>query len=78
MHQHRTIRFDQQEPGGEREMGLEAANVINRTTGYDESHPPHITVCNGMAGAEWKYAPLQPSPSQRVQHTLRQLRWKVD
>lgn len=24
-------------------MGLEAANIINRTTGYDKSHPPHIT-----------------------------------
>lgn len=31
-------------------MGLEAANVINRTTGYDESHPPHITVSPSTTG----------------------------
>ena len=35
MHQHGAVGLDQQQPGGEGEMGFEPANVINRTTGYD-------------------------------------------
>ena len=38
MDQHRTVRLDQQEPGGEGEMGFEPANVINGAMGYDKSH----------------------------------------
>ncbi|BAS17372.1 hypothetical protein AHiyo8_56750 [Arthrobacter sp. Hiyo8] len=43
MDQDRTIGFDEQKPGGKGEVGLEAANVIYGTTGYDESHPLHFT-----------------------------------
>ena len=38
MDQHGAVRLDQQEPGGEGEMGFEPANVINGAMGYDKSH----------------------------------------
>jgi hypothetical protein len=88
MDQDGAVGLDQQEPGGEGEMGFEPANVINGATGYDESHAVQTTVSaafpavavqgtgpwpavapvrQGRAGdvpakAEWRHAPLQPSP----------------
>ncbi len=35
MDQDGTVGLDQQEPGGEREMGFEPADIINGATGYD-------------------------------------------
>lgn len=38
MHQYGAVGLDQQEPGGEGEMGFKPANIINGAMGYDESH----------------------------------------
>jgi hypothetical protein len=35
MDQDGTVGLDQQEPGGQRQMGLEPTNIINGATGYD-------------------------------------------
>jgi hypothetical protein len=35
MDQDRTVGLHQQEPGGQRQVGFEAADVINGAAGYD-------------------------------------------
>ncbi len=45
MHKDRAVRLDQQEPGGEGEMGFEPANIINGASGNHKSHAVHTTGC---------------------------------
>lgn len=49
MHKDRAVRLDQQEPGGEGEVGFEPANIINGASGNHKSHAVHTTGCAGGA-----------------------------